>query len=177
MTSDRWGKAAVVKAVAAILMVSALFGGAGVASAGPRPAPSGLPSVLCRERIFPGRAKPTTPGSYAYKPGSCTLEAFDRNEGYEASSHLLAIEWQSWSAGSAAGRGFVPIEQENVETGERRRGRQPVKITLGRPRTRCGRRVFSTAHVYWLHAGLINYGYRLHQEPVLGHGCPAAAKP
>lgn len=143
-----------------------------MATAGPRPAPSGLPSVLCQKKTSPGRARPTTPGSYAYEPRSCTLEAFDKNEGYEASSHLFAIEWHRWSADSAAGVGFVPIEILNPETGDRRKGRQPVKISLGRARTRCGRRIFTTAHITWLHAGLINYAYHLHQEPALGHGCP-----
>ena len=161
-----------VKAASVTLLTCAVLGVASATAAGPTPAPPGLPSVLCQKKTFPGRTNPTTPGSYAYKPRSCRLEAYIKNEGYEASSRLFGIEWREWTADSAAGIGFTPIGVENLETGELRQGRQPVRITLDKALTRCGHRVFSAAHVYWLHAVPINYAYHLHQEPVLGHGCP-----
>jgi hypothetical protein len=149
--------------------VLALLGGA-VASAQPQPAPPGTPNVLCTEKTFPGRDKPTTPGDYSYRPRSCTLAAFIRS-GREQSTHLLAIKWDRWTAESALGTGEVPVIEEHLATGDQREGRERVTIRLSRPRPECGRIVFTRAYVKWFFGGF-RYHYRLHPIPVIGRACP-----
>lgn len=165
--------------VAAFLLVG--FGGA-KASADQMPppgapsetgqAPSGTPNVLCTQKIFPGRIKPTTPGKYSFRPRICKLAAFT-SPGREQSTHLLAIQWRRWTRQSALGTGEIPIIEEHLATGEQREGRERVTIRLSRPRSKCGRIVFTRAHVTWFFGGGINYRYRLHSVPVVGRGCPS----
>jgi hypothetical protein len=136
------------------------------------PAPPGMPTVLCSQKIFPGRIKPTTPSEYSYRPRICKLPAFT-TPGREQSTHLLAIQWRRWTTTSAVGIGEIPIIEEHISTGEQREGRERVTIKLSRPVSRCGRLVFTRAHVRWFFGGSINYHYRLHSVPVVGRGCPS----
>lgn len=136
------------------------------------PAPSGMPGVLCTQQSFPGRIRPTTPSEYSYRPRICKLPAFTTS-GREQSTHLLAIQWRRWTAASASGVGEIPIIEEHISTGEQREGRERVTIKLNRPVSRCGRLVFTRAHVIWFFGGGINYNYRLHSIPVIGRGCPS----
>jgi hypothetical protein len=164
-----FGHPPIVKIAVTVVLTLAVLG-TSAASADPMPAPAGTPNVLCRKPTFPGRAKPTTPGSYSYMPRSCTMEAYTPS-GNEQSIHLLAIEWREWTGRSAAGTGSIPLIEENPSTDERRVGRERVTITLGHPRSRCGRLVFTRARVHWFF-GDFEYSYRLHQVPTLGRGCP-----
>jgi hypothetical protein len=136
------------------------------------PAPSGMPSLLCTKKGFPGRIRPTTPSEYSYRPRICKLPAFT-TPGREQSTHLLAIQWRRWTEASASGVGEIPIVEEHISTGEQREGRERVTIRLSRPASRCGRLVFTRAHVIWFYGGGINYHYRLHSIPVIGKGCPS----
>jgi hypothetical protein len=70
--------------------------------------------------------------------------------------------------------GEIPIIEERISTGEQREGRERVTIKLSRPVSRCGRLVFTRAHVIWFFGGVINYNYRLHSIPVIGRGCPSS---
>jgi hypothetical protein len=167
-----------VRVVATILLVFALGGGVAAADSIPvgstsfRPAPSGLPNVLCRKPIFPGRAKPTTPGAYAYKPGSCVLEVDEKSSPNENAAHLLSIKWKKWNRRSAQGVGLTPISVVGgPEPGEQRAGREHALITLGHPVRKCGRSVFTRARVLWI-GGYIEFSFRLHRVPIIGRGCP-----
>ena len=172
MTKGTRGQTAAVKLAlltASVLTMLAMLGGA-VASAQPQPAPPGTPSVLCTEKTFPGRSKPTTPANYSYRPRSCTLAALT-SPGRDQSAHLLAIEWKRWTRTAALGTGEIPIIEEHISTGEQREGRERVTIRLSRPRSKCGRILFTRAYVKWAFGGF-NYHYRLHPIPVIGRACP-----
>jgi hypothetical protein len=142
----------------------------GASSAHTGPAPAGTPNVLCTQRAFPGRIKPTTPGEYSYRPRICKLAAFT-SSGREQSTHLLSIQWQRWTKKAALGTGEIPIIEEHIQTGEQREGRERVTIRLSRPGSRCGRLVFTRAYVKWFFGGF-SYHYRLHSVPVIGRPCP-----
>jgi hypothetical protein len=135
------------------------------------PAPSGLPNLLCRKPTFPGRAKQTTAGIFSYRPRNCSMEIFEKSPGFEQSSHLLAVRWLRWDGSSAYGLGHVPLTKVSPD-GDEQAGRERVMITLSRPVKRCGRLVFSRAHVRWFFAVTIDYPYRLHEVAVVGRDCP-----
>ncbi|HTT95488.1 MAG TPA: hypothetical protein VMF55_12510 [Solirubrobacterales bacterium] len=158
-----------MKRTATVIVLAAVF--AIVAGADARPAPPGLPNLLCRKPTFPGRADQTTAGSFSYRPHSCSMEIFQKSPGFEQSSHLLAIRWLRWERSSAYGLGKIPIIEENLRTGDQRIGREKVRITLSRPVMRCGKLVFTRAHVEWYFGGF-DYPFRLHEVPVVGRGCP-----
>jgi hypothetical protein len=169
-----------IVAAVLFLMLGSVAGSANAGSTPPGapsphggPAPPGTPSLLCTQKSFPGRIRPTTPSEYSYRPRICKLPAFT-TPGREQSTHLLAIEWKRWTANSASGLGEIPITEERISTGEQREGRERVTIKLSRPVSRCGRLVFTRAHVIWFFGGGINYNYRLHSIPVIGRGCPSS---
>jgi hypothetical protein len=165
------GLFAAVTLVAIAISVLIVLGSAD-ASAHAGAAPDGTPSVLCTQATFPGRLKPTTPSEYSFRPGRCKLPA-STSPGGEQSTNLLAIQWRNWTARSALGTAEIPIIEEHLATGERREGRERVTVRLSRPRSRCGRVVFTRAYVKWFFGGGINYHYRLHSVPVVGQACPS----
>lgn len=142
------------------------------ASAQARPAPPGIPNLLCKTSRTPGNAKTSEPGAYAYRPGRCLVEArrspLPESQAFGRFQPVSAISWRSWNARSASGVGRIPIPDINFQTGKQNWHPEAVSITLGHPVSRCGRLVFTHAHI--LFAGF-DYPLRLDRVPVLGQDC------
>lgn len=95
---------------------------------------SGGPKVLCWNKSFP---PPTGSGPprIARKPGKCTF--FKRGKAsLSAAVQATGLHWRRWGGGRARGKGKVTAAMGH---------RSPVRVTLTKPKSGCGGRVYSRA--------------------------------
>lgn len=92
-------------------------------------------AVLCWNKDYPppvGNSGPTI----RREPKSCSL--FKKGESANAYAvHSLGLSWKNWGASRTTGTGFVIVPMQGDKT--------PIKLTLSKPVTDCGRTVYSKA--------------------------------
>lgn len=162
-----------VRKAAAISIISAV---SVLVPAGNGAATNGLPDVLCKKPSKPGEVKPTDRGVYSYRPHVCVLEYFDAPAPQPVFVPILAMKWKRWETSSAYGTGEHSIEWVNFVTGARGHTREPVDVTLSRPRSICGHEVFTAGRLFFPY-GPFDEPTELDRVPVLGRGCAVGGGP
>jgi hypothetical protein len=149
------------------VLVATLIALAVSGSADGRPAPSGLPSVLCKEhQVTRGKGNSKIPGVYSYRPHNCLFHKFHIPE--PAFQLYAKLRWRRWTDESAfAVGGILGIE---VGNGERNVYYEPATVLLQHPAFVCGRLIFTEALITFPEEEFV-YHEPLDRLPVPGTNC------
>jgi len=140
------------------------------ATSNPEASAADLPGVLCKKPRQPGDVQPSDPGIYSLRPHVCVLEYFEAPSPHPVFVPVLGMRWHRWDSGSAFGLGYTMIPAGRFFTDGRRKTKEPLRVTLSRPRSICGREIFTAGRIVWEY-GPFDEHTRIDRVPVPGRAC------